>query len=94
MPISVFYVHFRSLTFHFHILGFAKLLLAGFLLLLLSVVMMVHVGNCCDVMMPVIFVPLDLVRSRFRGEPGSELLRRLRMRRRDRQVEPRRLGLF
>lgn len=33
------------LTFHLHIFGFAELLLAGFLLLLLSVVVMVHIGN-------------------------------------------------
>lgn len=81
-------------TFHLHILGFAKLLLAGFLLLLLSVMVVVHVGNCCDVMF-VVFVLLDLVWCRFRGEKGpGKLMGCLRMRRRGKQVEPWRLGLF
>lgn len=81
------------LTFHLHILGFTKLLLAGFLLLLSVVV--VHVGSCCDEVLPGIFVPLDLVQGRIRGEPGSGLLVGCwRMRRWARQVEPWRLGLF
>lgn len=81
-------------TFHLHILGLAKLLLAGFLLLLLSVVV-VHVGNCCEGMMPVVFVPLELVCCWFRREPVSGLLVRCwRLRRWNRQVEPWRLGLF
>ena len=84
------------LTFHLHILGFAKLLLAGFLLLLLSVVVVVHIGHwCCDEVLP-ICVPLDLVRGRFSGEPGFGLLWAgcRMMQRWGRQVEPRRLGLL
>lgn len=71
-----------QLTFHLHVLRLAELLLAGFLLLLLLRVVMVvvHVGSCCccgggyDVVLPAVFVTLDLVQGRFAGEPSSGLL--------------------
>lgn len=86
---------FTLLTFHLHVLWFAELLLAGFLLLLCVVV--VHVGSCCrDAVLSAISITLDLVRSRLGGEPGSGLLVRcgVGMRRCSGQVEPRRPGLL
>lgn len=87
------------LAFHFHVLRFTELLLAGFLLLLLRVVMVVvHVGSCycgCDAVLPACFAAVDLVQGRFGGEPGSGLLVRCgRMRRWGGQVEPLRPGLL
>lgn len=87
---------FTLLTFHLHVLWFAELLLAGFLLLLLRMVV-VHVGSCCcDAVLSAISVTLDLVRGRLGGEPGSGLLVRCSggMRRWGGQVEPRRPGLL
>lgn len=90
----------RPFTFHLHILRFAELLFAGFLLLLLLRVMMVvvHVGSCCcgyDAVFPAISITLDLVQGRLGREPGSGLLVRCgRMRRWGGQVEPWRPGLL
>lgn len=55
------------LTFHLHVFGLAELLLAGFLLLLLSVmvVVVVHVCGGRDVF-------VLLVRGRFRGQEAPE----------------------
>jgi len=64
------------LTFHLHVLRFAELLLAGFLLR----VAMVHVGSCCccgrDAVLTASSVALDLVRDRLGRDPGSSLLAR------------------
>lgn len=68
----------RVSTFHLHVLGLAELLLAGFLLLLLRLmVVMVHVCDLTVVAAVVVLVPHALVRVGIRSEraPGSRRMR-------------------
>lgn len=66
------------LTFHLHVLGLAELLLAGFLLLLLSlVVMVVHVYELTFAVVVVVLVSLALIRVGLRRgrAPGNRRMR-------------------